>query len=134
MTLFGRRLSRLQTAGLALLVAAIGFAATVVIGAADSRSYARPMVTVIGAGNGLSILVTDGPARLLIASGDDPAAFGNALAKTRPLGRDRIDVLLLAGTTGDVTFLSRALLTANGRHVALQTVGNDASHHRDDRT
>src|SRR5262249_8437885 len=53
--------------------------------------------------------------------GDDPAAFGNALARVRPLGRDRIDVLLLAGSTNDLTFLARARRAVDGRH--LEAIG-----------
>jgi hypothetical protein len=120
--LFGRRWSLAATLVVALAAAATGFATTVAIGFSGSRVYDRPAVIVLGSGNNLSVLVTDGPARLLLAAGDDSAAFGNALAKTRPLGRDRIDVLLLAGTTNDVTFLSRARRTAEGRHV--EALGN----------
>jgi hypothetical protein len=39
------------------------------------------------------------------------------LARIRPLGRDRVDVLLLAGSTQDLTFLSRAQRAVHGRHV-----------------
>lgn len=119
MTLFGRRLSPRQTVAAAFAVFACGFASTVAIGAAQSSSYARPAVTVLGAGNRLSVLVTDGTARLLIAGGDDPAGFGNALAKARPLGHARVDILLLAGTKEDATLLSRARRAVPGRHIEL---------------
>src|SRR5262245_4282989 len=117
MTVFDHRLSRLQTALTALAVFAIGFALTVAIGTAQTIDYSQPAVTILGSGHQLSVLVADGSARLLIASGDDPAAFGNALKSVRPLGGGRIDVLLLAGSTQDVTFLSRARRAASGRHI-----------------
>src|SRR5262245_7782713 len=82
---------------LALAVFVLGVATTIGVGAAQTRGYSRPSVIVLGTGAQLSVLVTDGPARLLLASGDDPAALGNALARIRPIGRNRIDVLLLAG-------------------------------------
>jgi hypothetical protein len=116
-TLLGRRLTLLQTVLVVVATVAPGFATTVATAAFTSRGYADPSVIVLGSGDQLSVLVTDGSGRLLLASGNDPAAFGNALAQTRPLGRNRIDVLLLAGTTSDVTFLSRASRKAKGRHI-----------------
>jgi hypothetical protein len=62
-TIFSRRLTLLQTSLVALSVFAAGFASTVAIGTAQSLSYSRPAVIVLGSGTGLSILVTDGPKR-----------------------------------------------------------------------
>ncbi|HEY7031263.1 MAG TPA: hypothetical protein VH482_08060, partial [Thermomicrobiales bacterium] len=117
-----RNRTPLRRSLLALAVFVLGFATTIGVGAAQSRGYSRPAVTVLGTGAQLSVLVTDGPARLLLASGDDPAALGNALARIRPIARHRIDVLLLAGTTDDVTFLARARRSVEERHT--EAIGN----------
>jgi hypothetical protein len=61
------------------------------------QSLEAPQVVVLGSGNRLSLLVTDGPARLVLATGDTPIAYENALSQVRPLFARRIDVLLLAG-------------------------------------
>jgi hypothetical protein len=55
-------------------------------------------VVLIGSGRSPSVLVTAGDARLLLAAGDDPAAFGNGWRRwIGPLPARRVDVLLLAG-------------------------------------
>ncbi len=59
-------------------------------------------VAFLGSGNRLSLLVTDGPARLLLATGDDPIAFENALSRFQPLFARRIDILLVAGDGHDL--------------------------------
>jgi hypothetical protein len=45
----------------------------------------------------LSILVVEGDARLLIASGDDASAFGNALAQAMHPTSRRIDIVVIDG-------------------------------------
>ena len=62
------------------------------------QDLAAPQVAVLGSGNRLSLLVTDGPARLILATGDDPIQFENALTRVRPIFARRIDVLLIAGS------------------------------------
>jgi hypothetical protein len=57
-----------------------------------------PQIAILGSGNQLSLLVSEGPARLVLATGDDPIAYENALSRVRPLFARRIDVLLLAGS------------------------------------
>jgi hypothetical protein len=51
----------------------------------------------LGSGDRLSVLVTDGPSRLLIASGDDATGFENALTSVLPIFARRVDVLLVSG-------------------------------------
>ena len=53
---------------------------------------------LLGSGNRLSLLVTDGPARLLLATGDSPIDYENALTDVRPIFARRVDVLLVAGS------------------------------------
>ena len=56
------------------------------------------VVVVLGSGRTVSVLVTAGEARLLIAAGDDSTAFGNAWRRwTGPIPLPRVDVLLIAG-------------------------------------
>ncbi len=71
-------------------------------------------MAILGSGNRLSLLVTDGPARLLIATGDDPIAYENALTRVRPIFARRIDVLLVAG---DGASLLVPLAARGDRHV-----------------
>jgi hypothetical protein len=61
------------------------------------RDFNTPQIVLLGSGNHLSLFVIDGPARLLLASGDDPIAYENALSRVRPLFARRVDVLLIAG-------------------------------------
>lgn len=81
--------------------AVLALAVTLVGAAAGSGLWLRdlwaPQVAFLGAGNRLSLLVTDGPARLLLASGDQQTDFENALTSFRPLFARRIDVLLVDG-------------------------------------
>lgn len=77
------------------------------LGASWVRDDHQPSITVLGSGSRLSTLIVDGPARLLIASGDDASAFGNALATAlRPTSR-RIDVILLDGDERSRTVAAR---------------------------
>lgn len=61
------------------------------------RHVLQPQVVFLGSGDSLSVLVSDGPARLLIATGDDPTDFENAFTAVQPLFARRVDVLLVAG-------------------------------------
>ena len=62
------------------------------------REIMSPRIVFLGSGDRLSVLVTDGPSRLLIASGDDPTGFENALTSVMPIFARRVDVLLVSGT------------------------------------
>lgn len=55
-------------------------------------------VEVLGSGADVSIRVTTGRAELLIATGTDRTAFGNAYARVSVAPRSQPDVLLLAGS------------------------------------
>ena len=67
------------------------------IGAAWAKEARQPGISVLGSGKALSVLITSGQARLLLATGDDPVAFTNALAQARRPTTPRIDILLVAG-------------------------------------
>ncbi|MDQ3695237.1 MAG: hypothetical protein M3464_16640 [Chloroflexota bacterium] len=94
----GREAAKLG--GMLFLAVAVAFAAISVVWAHELRS---PRVTLLGSGaNALSVLVTTGGARLLIATGDQPIAFGNALERARhPIAR-RLDIVLIAGQGRDL--------------------------------
>lgn len=85
----------LLTATLVFVIALAGTAATFAIWLQDLTA---PQVAFLGSGSRLSLLITDGPARLLLATGDNRIEFGNALAQVRPVFARRIDLLLLAGS------------------------------------
>jgi hypothetical protein len=83
------------TAALVFLVATAG---TVAAFTFWLRDVTAPQVVLLGSGNRLSLLVTDGPARLLLATGDSPIDYENALSDVRPIFARRVDVLLVAGS------------------------------------
>lgn len=82
----------------AMLVFAIALAGCIATFTLWLQDLSAPQVAILGSGNRLSVLVTDGPARLLLATGDSPIDYENALTRVRPMFARRIDVLLVAGT------------------------------------
>ena len=82
----------------ALLVFLIAFVGCVAAFAFWLQDLSAPQVAFLGSGNRLSLLVTDGPARLLLATGDSPIDYENAVTRVRPLFARRVDVLLVAGS------------------------------------
>lgn len=84
----------LVTAGTVLLVALVGVGIAVGMWHHDIMA---PRIVFLGSGDRLSVLITDGPSRLLIASGDDPTGFENALTSALPIFARRVDVLLVSG-------------------------------------
>ena len=83
------------TGALVFLIAGAGSAAAFTFWL---QGLITPQVVLLGSGNRLSVLVTDGPARLLLATGDSPIDYENALGAVRPIFARRIDVLLVAGS------------------------------------
>jgi hypothetical protein len=82
----------------ALLVFLITLAGCVTAFAFWLQDLSAPQVAFLGSGNQLSLLVTDGPARLLLATGDSPIDYENALTRVRPIFARRVDVVLVAGS------------------------------------
>lgn len=82
------------------------------------RDLREPSVTFLGSGSDLSVLVTDGPARLLLASGDDPIAFENAFVAAQPLFARRVDLLVLSGDAASLRVPEAAGRTARPRQTA----------------
>lgn len=81
---------------LAFVVAFAGCGATFAFWLADLYP---PQLAILGSGDRLSLVVTEGPARLVIASGDDAIGYENALTRVRPIFARRVDVLLVAGSS-----------------------------------
>lgn len=103
----------LVTAGTVFLVALVGVGIALGIWYRDIMS---PRIVFLGSGNRLSVLVSDGPSRLLIASGDDPTGFENAFTSVLPIFARRVDVLLVSGTN---TTLLAPLAAKQGEEVRL---------------
>jgi hypothetical protein len=101
----------LATAALVFLVGFVGCIAAFVIWLQD---VSGPQIAILGSGNRLSLLVFDGPARLAIATGDNPVEYENALTRVRPIFARRVDVLLVAGSG---TSLLVPLAAYGDRHV-----------------
>jgi hypothetical protein len=76
--------------------AAIVFAAICLVWSYDLRGQ---RVTLLGGSpSALSVLVTSGSARVLIATGDDPSTLTTALERARHPTTRRLDLVLVAGT------------------------------------
>lgn len=78
-------------------------------GALSMQEASQPRISVLGTGNRLSILVTDGPARLLIVAGNNTADFSNAWAAALPLLLRRVDVLYVSPKPEDAPVVTKAL-------------------------
>ncbi len=101
-------------AGVVFVAFALGFAVVQISWLQELR---RPRVVLLGAGDRLSVLVTAGDARLLLASGDDPAAFGNALGRVLRPSQERIDEVLVAGEGDDLRAAALAAALPGTRSV-----------------
>lgn len=115
------RAGQLLTSHGAAIFAAVFVASTVFgfgMGAVWAQEMRQPGVRVLGSGNALSVLITSGAARLLLATGDDPVAFANALAQVRHLTTPRIDILLVAGRGRSLLVPIAARDTVRPRYVA----------------
>jgi hypothetical protein len=99
------------TAGTVFVVALVGVGIAVGLWYRDIMS---PRIVFLGSGDRLSVLVSDGPARLLIASGDDPTGYENALTSVLPIFARRVDVLLVSGAK---TTLLAPVAAAQGEQV-----------------
>lgn len=108
----------LVTAGTVFVVALVGVGIAVGLWYRDIMS---PRIVFLGAGDRLSVLVSDGPSRLLIASGDDPTGFENALTSVLPIFARRVDVLLVSGA--GPTLLAPVAATRSGQVRTTRSLG-----------
>jgi hypothetical protein len=104
-----------RTLWLAGLVFLLTFTAVAGLAVTWSRTAAEPRIILLGSGGAVSVLVTAGSSRLLIATGDNTTDFGNALDAALPPTIRRLDVLLVAGDGGVVP---HALRTRDARYRA----------------
>ena len=100
----GRKLSRWTPLFFGLLCGLI--ASTSLVYAWNRPYNQEDALYLLGSGKGLSALVTSGGTRVLIAAGNDPIAFANALASVRPLTAPRVDLLII--TPGSERVAARA--------------------------
>lgn len=96
---------------------AVGVFLSVALIAYWERAYAGSAITMLGSGDGLSVLVEIDATRILIVSGDDPSEFANALADARPGQTPRIDMIVVA--PGATRIATRAIEIAKPDHVLL---------------
>jgi hypothetical protein len=94
---FAHRRAVARFAVVAACAMLVAVAATSAIAAHWARDMREPRIALLGAGNHLSVLVTAGDARVLIVSGNEPAAFADALSRARPPTMRRLDVLIVGG-------------------------------------
>ncbi len=87
-----------MTGWLVLGVAAVVMAVTTFVVPAWTAARSTPRVVLLGCGSSLSVLIQAGDARVVIAAGDDPAAYGNAIDRALALSESRIDLLIVAAT------------------------------------
>lgn len=87
------------TSWLLLGTVAIVLAVTTFAIPAWTAARSSPRVVLLGSGSALSVLILSGDTRVVIAAGDDPAAFGTAFGGAIALAGGRID-LLIVGATG----------------------------------
>ncbi len=90
------------TGWLLLGAAAVVMAVMTFVVPAWAVAHSTPRVVLLGSGEGadssLSVLILAGDARVVIAAGDDPAAFGRAIRQALALSPGRIDLLIVAAT------------------------------------
>jgi hypothetical protein len=108
------------TLGLAVFLAAsVGFMTLGLVWAHDLRS---PRITLLGGGEDtLSVYITAGSARLLIATGNDPAQLTTALERARYPTARRLDLALLTGDGRDLRGPAAIATDLEARYLA--TIG-----------
>lgn len=114
-----------RTVEVFVFVVLVSLGATTIVTASWALDYDRARAVLLGSDRGVSLLVTAGSARVLIVSGTDPSALGNALSKSRHPGLDRIDLLIVSGNAGAANMAARAIQMVRPRMVI--TVGSEAS-------
>lgn len=111
-----------------MLVTLILLGGTTIVAASWARDMATPRVTLLGAGRGVSALITASSARVMILNGSDVAELGNAFEKARHPGLDRLDVMIVSGNEAAanlaprmIELLQPRLVLAVGGVASLQT-------------
>lgn len=92
-----------------VLVTLVLLGGTTIVATSWARDMSTPRLTLLGAGRGISALVTAGPARVLILGGTDPIELGNAFQHAKHPGLDRIDVVIVSGNAAAADFAPRAI-------------------------
>lgn len=103
----------------------VALGSTTIVTASWARDFASPRVTLLGAERGIALLITSGSSRVLLLGGSNPTELGNAIAKARHPGLDRIDVMIVSGSVGTTDMTQRSIRLLAPRMII--TVGTDAS-------
>lgn len=82
------------------------------LGVVWARELREPRITLLGAGDQLSVLVSAGAARVLFVAGDDPVAFAAALNRARFPTTRRIDVVFVGEASEEMTPRIETLVTS----------------------
>lgn len=98
-----------RTIELFIFVTLIALGGTTIVAASWARDYSQPRATLLGSDRGISVLITAGPARVLIVNGTDPAALGNAVSEARHPGLDRLDLLIVSSNSAASGLAARAI-------------------------
>jgi hypothetical protein len=107
-----------RTVWLAALVFLLTFTAVAGLAVTWFRTVAEPRVTLLGSGGAVSVLVTAGTSRLLIATGDNTTDFDNALGAALPPTIRRLDVLLVPGSEQGSVVAAHVLRARGARYGA----------------
>ncbi|MCA9858379.1 MAG: hypothetical protein KC438_01585 [Thermomicrobiales bacterium] len=108
-----------------IFVMLLALGAMTIVSTSWASDVSTPRATLLGSQRGISVLVTSGPARVLIVNGTDPAALGNAISGARHPGLDRIDLLIVSGNGAASELAARTIALLRPR--AVMTVGSASS-------
>lgn len=108
-----------------ILIALVALGGMTIVTASWARDFASPRVTLLGTERGISLLITTGSTRVLVLAGSNPTELGNAIAKARHPGLDRIDLMIVSGNPAATELAQRSIQLLHPRMIL--AVGSDAS-------
>lgn len=106
-----------------VFVLLVSLGGTTIVAASWANDFSTPRATLLGANRGVAVLVTAGAARILILDGTNSTELGNAIARARHPGLDRIDLMLVSGNEAASGMAHRTIRLLQPRMVL--AIGND---------